>query len=137
MKIELRDLFEHRGIEYEYSAVIYEGDDAYRYPDKITDLDRADQTPIADDIWEQMEAAALEHAYETLRKSRGLKGNEALFYNSTKGSDNDWTVNVDERHADAFCELIKACGNVILSVKPLQVNGTVNIAYSPLNNAEK
>jgi len=68
MKIEFRDQFNYRGVEYEYSVVIYEGDDAGAYPDKITDLDRADREPLGDDIWEEVEEAALNHAYESLRK---------------------------------------------------------------------
>jgi len=46
MKMEFTEAFEHKGVEYQYTAVIYQGDDAYAYPDKIPDLERTDGEPI-------------------------------------------------------------------------------------------
>lgn len=63
MKKKFSATFEFKGIEYDYTAVIYTGDDAYIYPDQITDLDRSDQEPVNEDIWEDVEFAALQHAY--------------------------------------------------------------------------
>jgi hypothetical protein len=54
---------EYKGIEYDYTAVIYTGDAAYTYPDQITDLDRVDREPLDEEIWEEVEAVALENAH--------------------------------------------------------------------------
>lgn len=62
MKKKFTGSFEFKGIEYDYTAVIHTADDAYTYPDQITDLDRADREPINDDIWEEVEAFAMENA---------------------------------------------------------------------------
>lgn len=63
MKKQLNGSFEFRGIEYDYTADIYSGDDACAYPDRITDLDRADREPIDDEVWEEVEFMALQNAY--------------------------------------------------------------------------
>ncbi|MDD3604234.1 MAG: hypothetical protein PHD86_03495 [Kiritimatiellae bacterium] len=62
MKIELTEIFEHKGIEYEYTAVIYQGDDAYAYPDEVRDLERTDGGPVAEDVYDEVVEAALDHA---------------------------------------------------------------------------
>jgi len=63
MKKQFFGLFEYKGVEYDYTAVVYSGDDAYVYPDQITDLDRADGEPLDDDTWEEAEFIALKNAY--------------------------------------------------------------------------
>lgn len=63
MKKQFSGSFEFRGIEYDYRAVIYSGEDAYTYPDQITDLDRSDRESIDEDIWEDVEFVALQNAY--------------------------------------------------------------------------
>jgi len=63
MKKQFSGSFEYEGIEYDYTAVIYSGEDAYAYPDQITDLDRADREPLDEDIWEEVEDIALRNAY--------------------------------------------------------------------------
>ena len=63
MKKQLSGTFEFRGIEYDYTAEIYTGDDAYIYPDRITDLDRADREAIDEGVWEDAEFVALQNAY--------------------------------------------------------------------------
>jgi len=62
MKKQFNGSFEFKGIEYDYTTVICTGDDAYSYPDQITDLDRADRKPIDEEIWEEIEAYAMENA---------------------------------------------------------------------------
>ncbi|MEA2067798.1 MAG: hypothetical protein U9P12_01240 [Verrucomicrobiota bacterium] len=63
MKKQFTGSLEYKGIEYDYTAVIYTGSDAYAYPDQITDLNRLDREIIDEDIWEEVEAFALENAY--------------------------------------------------------------------------
>jgi hypothetical protein len=63
MKKEITGTVEYEEVEYDYTAVIYTGDDAHAYPDKITDLDRADREPLDEEIWEKVEALALENAH--------------------------------------------------------------------------
>ena len=63
MKNQFSETVEFRGVEYDYTAVIHSGDDAYMYPDRITDLDRSDREPIDEDIWEEVEFVALQNAY--------------------------------------------------------------------------
>lgn len=63
MRKQFNGSFEHNGIDYDYRAVTYTGDDAYTYPDQITDLDRADGEAIDDDIQEDVEFVALQNAY--------------------------------------------------------------------------
>ncbi|MBN2702994.1 MAG: hypothetical protein JXR23_02185 [Pontiellaceae bacterium] len=63
MKKQFSVTFEFRGIEYDYTAEIFTGDDAYIYPDRITDLDRSNGEPLDEDIWEDVEFAALQNAY--------------------------------------------------------------------------
>ena len=63
MKKQFSGSFEHSGVEYDYTVVIYSGDDAGAYPDRITDLDRADREPVDEEIWEEVETAALQNAY--------------------------------------------------------------------------
>lgn len=63
MKKCLSGLFEYGGIEYEYTAVIYSGEDSYTYPDQVVDLDRSDGKPIGKNIWEDVEFMALQNAY--------------------------------------------------------------------------
>lgn len=63
MKKKFSGTFEFRGIEYDYTAEIYTGDDAYIYPDRISDLDRSDGESLDEDIWEDVEFAALQNAY--------------------------------------------------------------------------
>ncbi len=67
MKMEFTETFEHKGIEYEYTAVIYQGDDAYAYPDKIPDLERTDGEPINEDVFDEVVEAALDHANAVCR----------------------------------------------------------------------
>lgn len=62
MKKQFTGSVEYKDVEYDYTAVIYTGDDAHAYPDKITDLDRADGEPLDENIWEEVEALALENA---------------------------------------------------------------------------
>ncbi len=62
MKKQFTGNIEYKGVEYDYTAIIYTGDDAHAYPDQITDLDRADREPLDEDIWEEVEALALENA---------------------------------------------------------------------------
>ncbi len=62
MKKQFTALFEHKEIEYEYTAIIHTGDDAYIYPDRIIDLERTDREPLDDDHWEEVEAFALANA---------------------------------------------------------------------------
>ena len=62
MKIEMSQIFEYKGVEYEYSAVIYQGDDAYSYPDKVYELVRTDGDPIDEDLYDEVVEAALDHA---------------------------------------------------------------------------
>ena len=63
MKKQFTGSVEYKGVEYDYTAVIYTGDDAYTYPDKITDLDRADSEPLDESLWEEVEAFAMENAH--------------------------------------------------------------------------
>jgi hypothetical protein len=63
MKKQFSGSFEYKEIEYDYTAAIYSGDDAYIYPDQITDMDRSDRKPLDEDIREDVEFAALLHAY--------------------------------------------------------------------------
>jgi hypothetical protein len=63
MKKKLNGSFEYKDVEYDYTAVIYTGDDANYYPDQITDLDRADRDPIDEEDWELVEVVALQNAY--------------------------------------------------------------------------
>jgi hypothetical protein len=63
MKKQFTGSVEYKGIEYDYTAVIYTGDDAYTYPDQITDLDRADREPLDESLWEEVEVFALENAH--------------------------------------------------------------------------
>ncbi len=63
MKKQFSGSFEYKGVEYDYTAVIYSGEDAYMYPDKIIDLDRADREPLTDDVWEEVEDISLRNAY--------------------------------------------------------------------------
>jgi hypothetical protein len=63
MKKQFSATFEFQGIEYDYTAVICTGDDAYIYPDQITDLDRSDKRLLDEGIREDVEFAALQHAY--------------------------------------------------------------------------
>lgn len=63
MKKQFNGSFEYKGIEYDYTANIYTNDDAYAYPDQVTDLDRSDGEPLDEDIWEDVKFAALQNAY--------------------------------------------------------------------------
>jgi hypothetical protein len=63
MKKQFTGSVEYKGVEYDYTAIIYTGDDAHTYPDQIADLDRADREPIDEDIWEEVEAFAMENAH--------------------------------------------------------------------------
>ena len=63
MKKQFTGSVEYKGVEYDYTAVIYTGDDAYTYPDQITDLDRADREPLDESLWEEVEVFALENAH--------------------------------------------------------------------------
>ena len=63
MKKQFTGSFEYKGAEYDYTAVIYSGDDSYTYPDQITDLDRTDGESLEEGIWEDVEFAALQNAY--------------------------------------------------------------------------
>lgn len=63
MKKQFSGTFEFRGIEYDYIAEIYTADDAYIYPDRISDLDRSDGESLDEDIWEDVEFRALQNAY--------------------------------------------------------------------------
>lgn len=62
MKKQFTGAFELKGIEYDYTAIIHSGEDAYIYPDEITDLDRIDREPIDEEIWEEVEFVALQNA---------------------------------------------------------------------------
>lgn len=73
MKKQFTGSFEYKGIEYDYTAVIFTGDDAYVYPDQITDLDRADRESINEGVWEEVEAFALEMAQVVeMREREGM-----------------------------------------------------------------
>ena len=63
MKKQFMGTVEYQGVEYDYTAVICTGDDAHTYPDQITDLDRTDREPLDEEIWEEVEAFAMENAH--------------------------------------------------------------------------
>lgn len=62
MKKQISGSIEYKEVEYDYTAVIYTGDEAHTYPDQITDLDRADGEPLNDEVWEAIEMIALANA---------------------------------------------------------------------------
>jgi len=67
VKMEFTEVFEHKGVEYEYTAVIFQGDDAYAYPDRIPDMKRTDDEPIDEKVYDEVVEAALDHANAVCR----------------------------------------------------------------------
>lgn len=63
MKQEISGFVFVDGIEYEYTALVYSGDDSNYYQDKITDLMRTDGEDLDDDKWEDVEFIALQNAH--------------------------------------------------------------------------
>jgi hypothetical protein len=61
MRKQFTSLFEYKNVEYEYSVILYAGEDACVYPDRIVDLERVDGQPLEDN-WEEAEAFALANA---------------------------------------------------------------------------
>jgi len=63
MRKQINGNVEYEGIEYEYTAEIYTGEDERCYPDRITQLDRAEGGPLDEETWEDVEFIALMNAY--------------------------------------------------------------------------